>query len=143
MRVMVALCLATEDYARSFLVILENQNPRSFGDLVERGPQGKMERASSLDASDSEGQKRVTEQGVRRTVTSVYPEPQNHGRIAILRATSVRAGRADTATDHSHLEETTRSRCPCWRETRIACLSTPGGRFCEKPGAGARKPGAQ
>ncbi|KAK2811398.1 hypothetical protein Q5P01_000228 [Channa striata] len=41
---MVALCLATEDYARSFLVILKTVNPCLFEDLVERGPQGKMVR---------------------------------------------------------------------------------------------------
>ncbi|KAK2813507.1 hypothetical protein Q5P01_000791 [Channa striata] len=43
----------------------------------------RQKRASPADASDSEGQKRAT--GARRgggRVTSVYPEPENHGRIA-------------------------------------------------------------
>ncbi|KAK2814644.1 hypothetical protein Q5P01_001024 [Channa striata] len=53
--VMVALCLATED-SRSFLVILKTVNPCLFEDLVERGPQGKMEKSLPADASDSEGQ---------------------------------------------------------------------------------------
>ncbi|KAK2815473.1 hypothetical protein Q5P01_025940 [Channa striata] len=81
--VMVALCLVTEDYARSFLVILKTVNPCLFEDLVERGPRERWKRASPADASDSEGQKRAT--GARRgggRVTSVYPEPENHGRIA-------------------------------------------------------------
>ncbi|KAK2819414.1 hypothetical protein Q5P01_024975 [Channa striata] len=47
------------------------------------------------DASDSEGQKRATGQGVEEgRVTSVYPEPENRGRIASSSIMSV-AGRAD------------------------------------------------
>ncbi|KAK2813452.1 hypothetical protein Q5P01_000821 [Channa striata] len=68
----------------SFLVILKTVNPCLFEDLVERGPRERWsEKSLPADASDSEGQKRAT--GARRgggRVTSVYPEPENHGRIA-------------------------------------------------------------
>ncbi|KAK2847501.1 hypothetical protein Q5P01_010500 [Channa striata] len=73
MREMLALCLATEDYARSFLVILKTVNPYLFEDLVERGPQGKMVKVKSV----------LREQGMEEDVLhQSILNPENHGWIA-------------------------------------------------------------
>ncbi|KAK2814378.1 hypothetical protein Q5P01_000567 [Channa striata] len=88
----------------------ENCEPCLFEDLVERGPRERWKRASPADASDSEGQKRATEQGVEEDVLhQCILNPENHGRIASSSIMS--AGRADTTRSNS-TEETTRSRCP-------------------------------
>ncbi|KAK2832696.1 hypothetical protein Q5P01_016585 [Channa striata] len=83
MREMVALCLATEDYARSFLVILKTVNPCLFEDLVERGPQGKMVRKEPPPRMHLTAKVKsvLREQGVEEEVLhQCILNPENHGR---------------------------------------------------------------
>ncbi|KAK2814408.1 hypothetical protein Q5P01_000536 [Channa striata] len=83
MRRMVALCLATEDYARSFLVILKTVNPCLFEDLVERGPRERWSEKSSPRMHLTAKVKSATEQGVEEDVLhQCILNPENHGRIA-------------------------------------------------------------
>ncbi|KAK2811727.1 hypothetical protein Q5P01_000160 [Channa striata] len=85
MHEMVALCLATEDYARSFLVILKTVNPCLFEDLVERGPQGKMVRKEPPPRMHLTAKVKsvLREQGVEEEVLhQCILNPENHGRIA-------------------------------------------------------------
>ncbi|KAK2821872.1 hypothetical protein Q5P01_021937 [Channa striata] len=77
MHEMVALCLATEDYAK-LSGHSENCEPLPIRGPGRTRPQERWsEKSLPADASDSEGQKRAT--GARRGgggVTSVYPEPR-------------------------------------------------------------------
>ncbi|KAK2813039.1 hypothetical protein Q5P01_000904 [Channa striata] len=123
MRVMVALCLATEDYARSFLVILKTVNPCLFEDLVERGPRERWRRSKAC-------------YGARRgggRVTSVYPEPENHGRIASSSIMS--AGRVLIRHDLILPEETYEVTLPMGKgNPDEACRFLRS--LCESPGVG-------
>ncbi|KAK2814533.1 hypothetical protein Q5P01_000332 [Channa striata] len=119
----------------------ENCEPLPIRGPGRTRPQGKMEKSLPADASDSEGQKRATEQGVEEDVLhQCILNPENHGRIA---SSSIMSA-LDVLIRHDLIlpEETYEVTLPMGKgNPDEACRFLRSLR--EKPRAGRFKPGAQ